>query len=74
LARAGRLAEALGHFECAASLDPDSADFRNNLGLALAQLGRLAEAQAQFEAAVRLKPGFSEAEGNLARARQLQGK
>ncbi len=74
LALAGRLSDALEHFRRAASLDPDSADVRNNLGLALAQLGRLAEAEAQFEAAVRLRPGFREAEGNLARARRLQGK
>ena len=50
----------------ALQLEPEYADARNNLGMALRDLGRLPEALAQFERAVRTDPTSSPARLNLA--------
>jgi len=56
LAKAGRLAEALPHFEEAARLNPRVAMIHYMLAEDLEQLGRTREAEAQFAVAGRLDP------------------
>jgi tetratricopeptide (TPR) repeat protein len=57
LARAGRVEEAISHFEAALGIDPNSADAHVNLGIALSGIpGRMPEAIRHFEAALRIKP------------------
>jgi len=48
--------------------EPDRADARNMLGLALASAGRVAEAIQQFEAALKIEPQYVSARFNLANA------
>jgi tetratricopeptide (TPR) repeat protein len=62
----GREAEAVGEFEAAVRLKPDSPDYRVNLGLALAQMpGRLPDAIAQYQMALQSDPNFYSAHLNL---------
>jgi tetratricopeptide (TPR) repeat protein len=57
LDQSGRKTEALPHFESAVQYQPNVAQFRINLGNALAGMpGRLPEAITQFQTAVRLRP------------------
>jgi tetratricopeptide (TPR) repeat protein len=57
LAGAGRVQEAISHFEAALRIDPNSADAHVNLGIALSGIpGRMPEATRHFEAALRIKP------------------
>jgi tetratricopeptide (TPR) repeat protein len=65
LAGAGRVPEAIDHFNKALKLNPGYAEARNNLGLALASEGRLLDAVSQYETALQLKPGYPEAQSNL---------
>lgn len=73
LSGAGRVGEAIDHYETALRLEPDYQE-HHKLALALAQTGRLAEALGHFDAALRLKPDFAEAHDNygvaLTRARR----
>jgi tetratricopeptide (TPR) repeat protein len=64
LVSAGRLEEAMGHYDLSLRLEPNSANTRYNHGLALARLGRLPEAAAEYEAALRLAPDLPEANCN----------
>lgn len=68
LAEAGRLHEAVPHFETAIQLRPDFFRSHFNLGSALAQLGRIDDAIRRLQLAVRLKPDSFEAQNNLANA------
>ena len=62
----GREREAAAEFETAVRLTPDDADYRVNLGLALAQIpGRLTDAVAEYQAALRIDPNFPAAHLNL---------
>ncbi len=62
----GREREAAPEFETAVRLTPDDADYRVNLGLALAQIpGRLTDAVAEYQAALRIDPNFPAAHLNL---------
>ncbi len=77
----GRLDEAIAQYRAALRIDPEYADARNNLAIALqsgsaqAHLdranalmktpGRLAEAVAEYEAALRIDPSSAQAQNNL---------
>jgi len=66
LMRAQRVAEALPEFEAAVRLKPDSADYHDNLGLALAATpDRLPDAIAEYRTALRIDPHFKPAHSNL---------
>jgi Flp pilus assembly protein TadD len=56
VARRGLWAEARFRFERAVTLDPDSAQALNNLGVALEQQGDFKGARAAYEKAMKLKP------------------
>jgi protein O-GlcNAc transferase len=58
-------AEALPHFQDAASRRPEWWQARSNLGFALARLGRLAEATGELEAAATLNPADAGIRNNL---------
>lgn len=61
LVGAGRVAEAVPHYETALRLAPAYPASHYDYGLALARLGRPAEALACYERAAALKPGFARA-------------
>jgi Flp pilus assembly protein TadD len=52
-------------------INPNDAEARNDLGVALAKKGQMYEAIGQFEEALRIRPDFSPAQDNLARARAM---
>ena len=54
LAGAGRLDEAIAHYEQALRLAPDFAEAHSDLALALRQAGRMSEADAHYQEATRL--------------------
>jgi tetratricopeptide (TPR) repeat protein len=56
LAEAGRVPEAIEHFQEAAVLQPNNPETHLNLGLALAKGERFQEAVEQYEFAIRLSP------------------
>ncbi|MGH7724232.1 MAG: fused MFS/spermidine synthase, partial [Candidatus Eiseniibacteriota bacterium] len=66
----GRLPEATSHYRVALALE-ENADWRNNLGSALAQTGDVAGALAEFERAVELRPDFVDARRNADQARAV---
>ena len=63
--QAGRIPEAIGHWEQALRFYPDDIKAHYNLGLALVRLGRLQEAVGHWEQALRIKPDYAEAHYNL---------
>jgi tetratricopeptide (TPR) repeat protein len=66
LMSSGREREALPEFEQAVRLAPESADYRVNLGLALAQApGRLGDAVAEYRTALQFDPKLPAAHLNL---------
>ena len=65
LAQAGKLEEAIDHFERALRLKPDDAHTCYNLGVVWGQAGRVDKAIAYYEQAVRLQPDYAEAHYNL---------
>jgi tetratricopeptide (TPR) repeat protein len=64
----GRLDEAIGHFQAALQLKPDSANAHNNLGSAYSRLGRVPDAIGEFRTALRIRPEFALALNNLGSA------
>ena len=66
LQRAGRIQEAISHYEHSLRLNPNIAEVHNNLGLALAGEGRIQEAITHYEQALRLDPVNVEAHNDLA--------
>ena len=74
LVQAGRVDEAIGHYEQALRLKPDYAEAHNNLGMALAQVGRVDEAIEHYEQALRLKPDYAKAYYNLGVALKQAGR
>ena len=65
LAIAGRVDEAVAHYQTALEIDPDDAETHNNLGLALAGRGQSNEAIAHFRKALDARPDYAEAHVNL---------
>ncbi len=65
LAEAGRVGEAIGHYDRALRIKPDLPYVHYELGLALAKLGRVQEAVAHWKETLRLKPDYAEAHNNL---------
>ncbi len=64
-ARAGRMDDAVAHYERALFLRPDHADAHNNLGTALQAQGRADDAAAHFGRALALDPDHAAAHNNL---------
>lgn len=60
------LTAALGHWQAAAVLTPDSPGINLNLGNLLEDLGRYTEAEACFQRAIELQPDYASAHQNLA--------
>jgi hypothetical protein len=60
--------------EAAVRAEPDRADARSMLGLALARVGRTADAMAQFEIILRAHPDLASARFNLANAQIKAGR
>ena len=65
LGQAGKIPEAIEHFEQVLRIKPDFAEAHYNLGIALAQTGKIEEAVAHYEQALRIKPDYAEAHYNL---------
>src|SRR5271157_4176321 len=65
LASAGRLPEAIAHYEDAIRLKPDYLDAHYSLGNALATAGQTPEAIAEYEEVLRLDPDDDEAHSDL---------
>ncbi len=65
LAQAGKIDEAIAHFEQALRSRPDFAEAHYNLGSALLQVGKNQEAIEHLEQALRIKPDYVEAHCNL---------
>lgn len=61
-----KYAEALGHYETAATLKPGHAGVQAGCGRVLVKLGRKDEARARFEAALKLNPELESAKKALA--------
>jgi tetratricopeptide (TPR) repeat protein len=61
----GRPAEAVRHFEVAASMKPDSPAAHFNLGTALTVSGRIDDAIARYRKALALRPDYAVAHNNL---------
>jgi len=68
LGQAGRIQEAIWHWEQALRIKPDYARTHYNLGIALGQVGKLADAIAHYEQALRIKPDYAEAHNSLGAA------
>lgn len=64
--KAGRLSEALAHYNKAIMLDPKKASYRSNKAAALAGMGSLIEAVGECKEAVRIDPSYSRAHYRLA--------
>ena len=65
LFQAGKVSEAVSHYQQALRIDPDYAGAHESLANALVQVGRLPEAIAQYEQALRINPDYVEAHCNL---------
>ncbi|MGD1020931.1 MAG: tetratricopeptide repeat protein [Verrucomicrobiia bacterium] len=74
LSRAGRVSDAIGQYDQALRLDPESPEAQYGLALALEQAGRNDEAIAHFEQALRLKPDNAEAHANLGHVLSQEGR
>ena len=74
LLHAGRLEEALAHFEWAQGMDPESARLANNVGVANQAMQRYGAAKKAFKLAIRLAPAYAMAHYNLGSVYDAQGK
>jgi tetratricopeptide (TPR) repeat protein len=70
---AGRLDEAIVHYQQSLRLNADSAPTHYNLGFAMSITGRRDEAIAQFQEAVRIDPDYAQAHNNLGALLQVAG-
>ena len=62
---AGKVQDAIEHYEQALRIKPDHAKAHAGLGIALTQAGRLPEAIGHFEQALRIRPNFAGAHNNF---------
>jgi tetratricopeptide (TPR) repeat protein len=74
LLRAGRVQEAIAHYEQALRIMPDYPTAYNDLGVALWQAGKVREAIGHYEKVLRIMPDYAEAHHNLGVALASQGK
>jgi tetratricopeptide (TPR) repeat protein len=74
LAKAGRVQEAMRHWEQALRIRPDFAEAHYNLGLTLVRLDKVQEATRHWEQALRIKPDYVEAHNNLGIVLQQVGR
>ena len=74
LAKQGKLAEAIDHYQQALHLKPDYAEADTNWGNALAQQGKVAEAIEHYQTTLRLKPDHAAAHANMGVELARQGK
>jgi len=74
LHRAGRLDDAVEHYQKALAVDPNYVQALSNLGVALKVLGRLHEAIASYQKAIAIKPDLAEAHANLGLAQEGLGR
>lgn len=74
LQRQSRFEEAVGCYDRAIDLQPESVAAYSNRGVALQFLGRLEEAGASLERALELRPESAEAHANLGSLRLKQGR
>jgi tetratricopeptide (TPR) repeat protein len=74
LEHAGKIEEAIAHYEQALRIEPDYAEAHYHLGNALAQTGKIEEAIAHFEQALRIEPDDAEAHYNLGNVFLREGK
>ena len=72
--RAGRLADAEAHYRRGLAIQPNDANVRSSLGIALAGQGKLDEAIAAFRQAIGIRSDYAEAHSNLGNALRYQGK
>ena len=63
----------VAHYTQGLAIDPNYAEGRNNLGVALARQGRLDEAKQQYTRAIEIKPHYDEPHGNLGVVLSEQG-
>ena len=74
LAKAGRLDEAMNHFQEALKIKPDHAPAQNNVGLVLLRRGRVDEAIVCLQTAIKFQPGYADAHNNLGIALRQRGR
>ena len=74
LGQAGRIEEAIAHYEQALRLKPDYADAHYNLGNALRKGGKGQDAVEHLEQAIRINPDYAEAHDNLGNVLLQEGK
>jgi len=74
LGQAGRVGEAIGHYEQALRIKPDYVEARNNLGVVLGELGRFEDSIGQLEQVLQVAPDYPEAHYNLGLALYEVGK
>lgn len=72
--RAGRVDEAIAHYQKAIEINPDHLDSRINLGVALFKTGRMDEAVAQYLKAAELSPNDADVHNNLGDALLKSGR
>jgi len=73
LHRGGKTEESIKALQSAASLSPERAEIRFNLGNLFRLSGRLREAEAAYRAALALRPDFADASVNLGVTLQAEG-
>jgi tetratricopeptide (TPR) repeat protein len=74
LAAAGRVSEAIEHYEQSLRLRQDNPEVHNNLGNAFSNMGRVREAIGEYEQALRLMPGSPNVHYNLGVALERAGR
>jgi tetratricopeptide (TPR) repeat protein len=74
LKQAGKIEEAIAHYEQALRIEPDFAEAHYNLGDALARLGKVPDAIGHFEQALRLKLDYAEAYNSLGNLLATEGR
>jgi len=74
LSSAGKVQEAIRHYEQALRIKPDLADAHCNLGTALGRVDKLEDAIGHYERALQIKPDYALAHNNLGVALWQAGK